>query len=247
MGRTLIVARLALRDLRRRPGQALLLVIAVAAAATTLTLGLLVRDAAGAPWQRTRAAAGPDAVATVPRAADLAALARADGVAEAGRPQPTLSAPLRTRDTRVNAVIQGRDPAPSGLDRPYVTTGRWLSPGTAVVERAFADALHVRPGDRIVLAGRAFRVAGIAVTAARAPYPSAAQLLPAAVAAVAGVPLGLLVHRAALALGGGGAGAGVPPAWLAAVVPAALAAVAVLTAVPVRRAATRPVARVLSG
>ncbi|QKG20592.1 FtsX-like permease family protein [Actinomadura verrucosospora] len=175
MGRTLIVARLALRDLRRRPAQALLLVIAVAAAATTLTLGLLVRDAAGAPWQRTRAAtAAPDAVATVPDAASLRSLAHADGVAEAGRPQPTLSTSLRTKNAQVNAVVQGRDTVPAGIDRPYVTAGRWLSPGTAVVERAFAGALRVRPGDRIALAGRDFRVAGIAVTAARAPYPSAA-------------------------------------------------------------------------
>ncbi|MBO2457367.1 FtsX-like permease family protein [Actinomadura violacea] len=210
MGRTLIVARLALRDLRRRPAQALLLVIAVAAAATTLTLGLLVRDAAGAPWQRTRAAtAAPDAVATMTDAASLRALAHADGVAKAGRPQPTLSTSLRAKNTQVNAVVQGRDTAPSDLDRPYVTAGRWLSPGTAVVERAFAGALHVRPGDRIVLAGRDFRVAGIAVTAARAPYPSAtpglvwltradtARLAPAAAATRWTVPLRLTDPAAA--------------------------------------------------
>lgn len=174
MGRILIVLRLAPRDLRRRPAQSLLLLTAVAVTAATLTLGLLVRGVADDPWERTRAAtAGPDAVATSPDAASLRALADAGGVTEAGRPQPLLSTTMRTGNVRVNAVVQGRSTVPDRLDRPLVTEGRWLAPGTAVVERAFAGALNVRPGDRIVLGGRAFEVSGIAVTTGRVPYPSA--------------------------------------------------------------------------
>ncbi|GAA1797032.1 ABC transporter permease [Actinomadura chokoriensis] len=174
MGRTLIALRLALRDLRRRPAQSLLLLIIIAATAATLTLGLLVRGAADDPWDRTRAAtAGPDAVATAADTAALRDLARAPGVVEAGTPYPVLSTTLRARGAAVNAVAQGRATAPDRLDRPYVTDGRWTAPGTAVVERAFAGALGVRPGDRIVLGGRAFTVSGVAVTTGRVPYPSA--------------------------------------------------------------------------
>ena len=168
------VLRLTLRDLRRRPGQAALLLLAITAATTTLTLGLLVRDVTDLPWERTRAAtAGPDAVATGD-ARTLAALAKEPGVAAAGRPYPTVSGTLRVRDVAVNAVVHGRDTAPAALDRPLVTEGRWVRPGAAVVERAFAEALRVRPGDRVEFAGRRFTVAGIAISSGRVPYPSAA-------------------------------------------------------------------------
>ncbi|HZD02308.1 MAG TPA: FtsX-like permease family protein [Actinomycetes bacterium] len=40
-----------------------------------------------------------------------------------------------------------------------------------VVERSFADAFAVRAGDPVTLNGRSFRVVGVAVTAAMAPYP----------------------------------------------------------------------------
>ncbi|MFV2215763.1 FtsX-like permease family protein [Actinomadura sp. LOL_016] len=175
MGRCALVLRLALRDLRRRPAQGVLLLLAIAATAATLTLGLLVRGAADDPWERTRAAtAGPDAVAAAPDAGTLAALAREPGVAEAGRPYPTLSTVLRSGDAEVAAVVHGRDAGAdsAGLDRPHVTSGHWAAPGTVVVERAFAEALDVRPGDAIVVGGRRLPVAGIAVTTGRAPYPS---------------------------------------------------------------------------
>jgi putative ABC transport system permease protein len=41
-----------------------------------------------------------------------------------------------------------------------------------VIERTFADALGVSVGDRVSLSGTSFAVAGIAVTAAQAPYPN---------------------------------------------------------------------------
>ncbi|OLT24569.1 hypothetical protein BJF79_45035 [Actinomadura sp. CNU-125] len=120
MGRSALVLRLALRDLRRRPAQAFLLLTAITATAATLTLGLLVRGAADDPWERTRAAtAGPDAVPRVGRGAPQA-LAREPEVTGTNRPYPTLSTTLRAGDTEVMAVVQGRDtdlpPAPD--DRP---------------------------------------------------------------------------------------------------------------------------------
>ncbi|MBG6089208.1 FtsX-like permease family protein [Actinomadura viridis] len=168
------VLRLTLRDLRRSRARAALLLVAITATTTTLTLGLLVRDATARPWERTRAAtAGPDAVATGDARA-LAKLARAPGVTGAARPYPTASGRLEARGHTVNALVHGRDVAPSRLDRPLVTDGRWLRPGAAVVERAFARALGVRPGDRVTIAGRTFPVAGVAIGSGRVPYPSAA-------------------------------------------------------------------------
>ncbi|MFI0356012.1 FtsX-like permease family protein [Actinomadura sp. 9N407] len=74
---------------------------------------------------------------------------------------------------------------------------------------------------------------------------AAAQLLPAALAAAGGIPLGLAVYMAARTLGGSGGSADVPALWLAAVFPVTLAVVALLTAIPVRYGATRPVTEAL--
>ncbi len=65
-GRAFLVFRLAIKDLRHRPAQALLLLLAIAAGTTTLTLGLALHGTTNNPYARTRAATnGPDVVATV--------------------------------------------------------------------------------------------------------------------------------------------------------------------------------------
>ena len=61
--------------------------------------------------------------------------------------------------------------APATIDQPALTAGRWVSPGEAVIERGFADALGLHVSDTIHLDGRAFRVAGIAVSTAQCFYP----------------------------------------------------------------------------
>src|SRR4029453_17239832 len=61
MGRILLVGRLAVRDLRRRRIETALLLLAIMAATTTLTLGLVLHKAASDPYQSTREATkGPD-------------------------------------------------------------------------------------------------------------------------------------------------------------------------------------------
>jgi putative ABC transport system permease protein len=66
MGRILLVCRLVARDLRRRRGEALALLLAIMAATTTLTLGLVLHGETSQPYEQTRAAtAGPDVVASV--------------------------------------------------------------------------------------------------------------------------------------------------------------------------------------
>jgi putative ABC transport system permease protein len=59
------------------------------------------------------------------------------------------------------------------VDQPKVIAGSWISADGVVVERSFAAGLGVRVGDRITLDREPFRVAGIAVSAANAPFPHA--------------------------------------------------------------------------
>jgi putative ABC transport system permease protein len=65
MGTIVLVWRLAGRDLARRRGQAVLLLIVMTAAMSTLTLGLVLHGVTSKPFSQTnRAAAGPDVVAS---------------------------------------------------------------------------------------------------------------------------------------------------------------------------------------
>ena len=66
MSRVRLVGRLVARDLRHRPGQAVLMLLAITAATATLTLGLVLHGVTSQPYQQTRAAtSGPDEVAYI--------------------------------------------------------------------------------------------------------------------------------------------------------------------------------------
>ncbi len=178
MGKILLVSRLAARDLRHRPGEAVLLLIVMLAATTALTLGLVLRGVTAQPYQRTRAAtAGPDVLATAfpfgagPRAdraawQDVAPLTHAPGRDPAQRTVPgRVPGAAGARPHRRGAGRRPRrGPVPGRPAR--LVQGSWVRPGRVVVERSFADALGLQAGDRVTLNGRAFRVAGVAVTAA---------------------------------------------------------------------------------
>jgi hypothetical protein len=192
VGRLLLVCRLAARDLCRRPAEAALLLLAIMAATTTLTLGLVLQGVTDKPYERTRkATAGPDVVASVSGdPAGLKALGKAPGVVGHSEPYPVVWTTLKAHGNTVPARADGRDVAPASIDQPKLTDGRWVSDGGVVVEAAFADALDVGPGDRIAMsaldfangepiAGRSswsFRVVGVAVTAATTPYPEVSCL-----------------------------------------------------------------------
>jgi putative ABC transport system permease protein len=171
MGRLLLVGRLALRDLQRRKAEAVLLLVAIMAATITLTLGLVVRDAADDPYGKTRAVThGPDVVAVGPADNGLAGAA---GVVASSGPFPVAPAKLVTSSGRSSDVqIEGRDTAPAPVDQPSVTRGSWVRDGGVVLEAAFAQELGLRVGDAVSVGGRAFDVVGLAVTAAMAPYPA---------------------------------------------------------------------------
>jgi putative ABC transport system permease protein len=190
MGKIVLVGRLAARDLRRHPAQAALLLLAITAATAVLTLGLALHGVTSQPYQQTRAAtSGPDVVARLggpdlgphgpqqsgpaPQvAAEVRTLVHAPGVTGHSGPYPVASAALRVRGITAAVEAEGRDQAPASVEQPKVTAGGWVRSGGVVVERTFAEALGVGVGDRVTLDGRPFTVAGIAVTAASAPYPN---------------------------------------------------------------------------
>ena len=198
MGRILLVGRLAARDLRRRPAEAALLLLAITAATAILTLGLALRGVISKPYQTTReATAGPDIVTAFggpADAADVKALTDETGVAAHSGPFPVVATQLEANGRTVVAQAEGRDTAAAAVDQPKPTKGGWVRHGGMVLEAAFADALGVSPGDRVTLkrlaavmrdgkpsmkaigAARSFVVAGVAVTAATPPYPEPACL-----------------------------------------------------------------------
>jgi putative ABC transport system permease protein len=184
LSRSLLIVRLAGRDLRHRPAQAVLLLLAITAATATLTLGLALHGVTSQPYQRTKAATnGPDVVAYLPvlhrpgrvsppPAQAAAALTHAAGVTGYSGPYPLVGAIVRAHGRTAAAEAEGRGQAPAPVDQPRLTAGRWVRPGGVVIERTFADALGVGVGDRVTLNGRSFAVAGVAVTAANPPYPN---------------------------------------------------------------------------
>jgi putative ABC transport system permease protein len=172
------------------------MLLAITAAAATLTLGLVLHGVTSQPYQQTRAAtSGPDEVAYIgqppatggpPGSAppvtgtqlqkqaqtQAEKLARTPGVTASSGPFPLAGALIRANGLTAAAEAEGRDQAPDTVDQPKLTAGSWVRPGGVVLERAFAAGLGVGAGDRITLNGRTFTVAGIAVTAANSPYPN---------------------------------------------------------------------------
>jgi putative ABC transport system permease protein len=192
MGRILLIGRLAVRDLRRRPAETALLLLVITVAMATFTLGLILHGVTSKPYGQTRAAtAGPDVVASsvgftgsketsVSAPGRFAALAHAAGVIAHSGPYPVAWPVLRARGITADVMAEGRDEAPAAVDQPKIIEGTWLRGGGVrgggvrgggvVVERAFADALGVHVGSHVTLDGRRFQVVGIGVTAAVPVY-----------------------------------------------------------------------------
>ncbi|MEV4298061.1 FtsX-like permease family protein [Microbispora rosea] len=175
MGHLLLTWRLIRHDVRRRPAEALVFLIAVTLAIASLTLGLTARNALATAYLKTRAAtAGPDitAITTDTDPSGLAGrLADTPGVAAQADPIFAFDTTIRAHGQAAHSSVEGRDSAPSAVDRPLVTSGTWVRPGGAVVERGFAQALGVRVGDRVTIVERSYPVVGIAISAATPVYP----------------------------------------------------------------------------
>lgn len=188
-GRALLLFRLARQDIRHHVAQAVLLVVAIAAATAVLSLAFALTGVSAHPYQQTKAATkGPDVVAqsaydpytSVTSQADLAALValnHAKGVAAHSGPYPIVGGTgpvgplMRSTDIDTSVQVEGREPGVAAVDQPKVTDGTWIRPGGLVVERSFAEAAKLRLGQTITLNGHPFQVAGFAVTAAFHGFP----------------------------------------------------------------------------
>lgn len=175
-----LIWRLAIADIKRRPVQAALLVVMIVTTTTTLTLGLALRKVTDSPFDRTRAATrGPDVTAEVtpapgastPTTAVLATLGHARGVIGTSGPYPVAFARLTAPGIDIQTETEGRDAGPAAIDQPAITSGSWIRPDGAVLESGFAASLGLRPADAIRLNGHRFTVAGVAVSTAQCFYP----------------------------------------------------------------------------
>ncbi|WP_129842125.1 ABC transporter permease [Streptomyces sp. RFCAC02] len=175
MGHVLLIWRLLVRDLRRRPGEAVMFLIAVTAATTSLTVGLAADDAVATSYLKTRAATeGPDitVISTTDDPSGLAGLiADLPGVAAQGEPVFAFHTTVDAGGWSATTSVEGREDEPAAVDRPLVTSGTWVSPGGAVLERGFAQALGVGVGDEVTISGRAYPIVGLAISAATPVYP----------------------------------------------------------------------------
>lgn len=169
-----LVRLLAFRGLRHHRAEAVLLLAALTTATTTLSLACALGAMTHEPWERTRArTAGPDVWVRAVPGHDPHLVPGARGVTTVGPSHPLYRLTgLEGARGPVAVLAQVRDDPRAAVDRPALVAGSWARPGGIVVERAFADALDVGPGDSLRLAGRPLTVTGIAVTTSRAPYPS---------------------------------------------------------------------------
>lgn len=200
MGQFLAIYRLALRDIRHRPAQAFLLLIAITAGAATLTLGLSLQGTVSNPYARTRAAtSGPDVIATLftdgannlpgpaaaskpgagggqaaggqPNTPALTSLEHAPGVTAFSGPFSVTWTTFQASHTTGGVEVEGRSPAASPVDQPKLLQGSWVHPGGVVIEAGFANAFNLNVGDRLNLGGVTFPIVGMAATAAIPTYP----------------------------------------------------------------------------
>jgi len=136
-----VVLRQAWRNLRARPGQALLVLVSMSLATTTLAMAVAVNRTGDGAWDRVwRTSRGGDVIAwagydatAIPASAptawvyqQLAAVRQAPGVQDVGGPFADLTATSHLGPADVVLSVSVRDSTPSAIDRPLVTGGGWL-------------------------------------------------------------------------------------------------------------------------
>jgi ABC-type lipoprotein release transport system permease subunit len=171
--------RVAARDLRGRRLPTALFFGVVAVAATGITAGLAQQRSAAERWDDAFRRANGAHVALY---GDRPALRRVEAdrqVVRAAGPSPVTFATLvRGRDRVDDVEVRAAGARRQAVGTPLLFGGRWLSagaPGEVVVERSFALAEGVGPGDRIRLRGAdgalTLRVVGAALNLVDCFYP----------------------------------------------------------------------------
>ncbi|MFG2548957.1 ABC transporter permease [Streptomyces sp. NPDC048581] len=143
-------------DLRTHRGEALFLVLATAGIVVSLLLATALFGYATNPWQRVFTQAhGAHVWLHTGSSADTGKLAELDGVESVAGPYPTADTVLAARGTRASVELRGTPERPA-VDRPLLTSGRWLDPANpdgVVLESRLARALLATPGDTLTLPG----------------------------------------------------------------------------------------------
>jgi putative ABC transport system permease protein len=182
-----LAGRLAARNLRRRPGQALLLLLVLTVATGVLGVATSLLGSADTPWDRVwRATNGfhvgltvyhpPDEPGDRALVADLrrrtSELTGAPEVTAVGGPWTHLYGSIQIMGGREDLTAEVRDPGTSQVDQPLLVAGRWLGGGDGVVlESGLAATLEAGPGDTVTIQGRPFPVGGVAMTVSRGRFP----------------------------------------------------------------------------
>ncbi|GIH02714.1 hypothetical protein Rhe02_07810 [Rhizocola hellebori] len=192
-----LIIRLAWRNLRKRPAQAVFLLLVMCLSTTTLSLGLAINDTGHEPWQRLHNSIngyhvqafaayhtpeelnlprlplpGPETVSRADH--QLSGLAGEPDVTAVSGPWPL----MLVTDARVGGLdmvinVEVRDPQPATVSQPLVVAGQWLdnSDDGVVLEDGLASLLKVNPGDEVTLFGQRLRVRGSAMTTSIPRYP----------------------------------------------------------------------------
>jgi ABC-type lipoprotein release transport system permease subunit len=182
-----LAVRLAARNLRRRPGQALLLLLTLTIATGVLGVAMSLYGSADEPWNRVwRATKGFHASFTVYHPPDepgdralvaelrrrTTQLTRAPGVVAVGGPWTHLYGSIQIAGGTEDLTAEVRDPGPYQVDQPLVTSGGWLGDGDGIVlESGLAATLRAGAGDTVTIQGRPFPVRGVAQTVSRGRFP----------------------------------------------------------------------------
>jgi putative ABC transport system permease protein len=173
---TATLVKLAFAGIRSRMLASALTILLSSAAAATIVLALEVGATARDPWQRTfDAANGAHVIASVPSEADVRAIAALPGIAERTAAVPSAITTMTTSPGDTERVeLAGLRP-PTRIDVPVRTEGSELREGGIVVERSLADALGIRVGTTLRLAGPdgpvELPVIGTAISPSTPRYP----------------------------------------------------------------------------
>ncbi|HEU0237974.1 MAG TPA: FtsX-like permease family protein [Micromonosporaceae bacterium] len=172
---TATLLKLAFAGLRARLLATTLTIVIGAAAAATLVIALEVRATGVDPWQRSfDAAHGAHVLVTSSSLADAQAVARLPGVAERDDPVPSALGQATIGGHAEPLILAGLGTRPT-INVPVRIEGA-VHPGAGVVlERSFADALHITVGSTIAIAAPTgtvrLTVVGTAISPSQARYP----------------------------------------------------------------------------
>jgi putative ABC transport system permease protein len=191
-----LIARIAWRNLRKRPTQAVFLLLVMCLSTTAVSLGLAINETGNEPWQRLHDSINgyhvqafaayhtpeelnserlpiPDPANVSHAENQLAGLAGETDVTAASGPWPLLLTTGRVGGLKMPINVEVRDPKPAAISHPLVVSGQWLddSDDVVVLEDGLASLLNVAPGDEITLEGQRLRVLGSAMTTSVPRYP----------------------------------------------------------------------------